>query len=155
MDKSHYRLSEKLNKIGNNIINNVIQAQQETAKIICDDVKKLAPKNTGKYAESIQVGDTKVNNKTITTEIYTDAKVISCSGAEYNLGYLLETGTSPHLIEPVNAKILHFKINGEDVFTKRVHHPGTIAQPHFSLGLEMNKLIYKQKLNEAVRRSFK
>ena len=75
-------------------------------------------------------------------------------GDRYNLGFLLETGTSPHLIVPVDASVLHFKIDGKDVFTKMVYHPGTVAQPHFSKGLQMNKLVYKQKINEAIRRSF-
>lgn len=38
----------------------------------------------------------------------------------------LNDGTPPHVIVPVNAKALHWKgPNGEDVFAKRVNHPGT------------------------------
>ena len=129
-------------------------AQQETANVICTDVKTLAPKKTGRYAESIKVSETEFDGKKINTMIYTDAKVISSQGKEYNLGYLLETGTSPHIIEPVFAKVLHFQINGEDIFTKRVHHPGTVAQPHFELAKNMNKLLYKKKIVDALRRSF-
>lgn len=153
--KNIEQLELKLKSINDKIINNLIEAQRETAKVICDDVKTLAPKQTGKYAESIKVGDTEFNNNVITTEIYTDATVSAKgNGNSYNLGYLLETGTSPHLIEPVDASVLHFQINGEDIFAKRVNHPGTVAQPHFSRGLEMNKLIYRQKISEAIRRGF-
>lgn len=151
---SNNKLILNVDRITKNIVDEVIKSQRETAEIICDDVKRLAPKKTGEYANSIKVSDTTVNGNTITTKIYTDATVISSSGNEYNLGYLLETGTSPHLIEPVNSKVLHFQINGEDIFTKRVNHPGTIAQPHFIPALEMNKLVYKKKINEAIRRSF-
>ena len=152
--KDLYKLSEKLDKFEKSLIRNLMEAQQETAKIVCEDVKRLAPKDTGRYAESIKVGKTEQIGNKIKTEIYTDATVSTAKGKEYNLGFLLETGTSPHLIEPVMANVLHFKINGEDIFAKRVHHPGTVAQPHFRLGLQMNRLVYKQKINEAIRRSF-
>jgi hypothetical protein len=46
---------------------------------------------------------------------------------EYAL--FLEYGTAPHIIKPVNAKALHWKGGGGDVFAKEVHHPGTSAQP--------------------------
>jgi hypothetical protein len=38
----------------------------------------------------------------------------------------LEYGTRPHMIEAKNAKALHFHwdLLGQDVFFKRVHHPG-------------------------------
>lgn len=151
----HYnKLVEKIDRFNDRIVDNVIKAQQETAKIICDDVKELAPKDTGEYMESIKVGESTVNRNKISTEVYTDAVVETKDGTRYNLGYLLETGTSPHLIEPYDAKVLHFVIDGKDVFAKRVFHPGTVAQPHFSTGLNMNRLVYKQKLGEAIRRSF-
>ena len=143
-----------LERFSERFIQNVIEAQKETAEIICDDVKRLAPKQTGKYAKSIKVGETSINRNKVATEVYTDATVISSKGKEYNLGFLLETGTNPHLIVPVDAKYLHFQIDGKDIFTKMVYHPGMVAQPHFSVGLNMNRLVYKQKLNEAIRRSF-
>lgn len=149
------KLIEKLKNVEARALKNLIEAQQEVAMEVCNDVKTLAPKKTGQYAESIKTSETTVNGGVIKTKIYTDAKVISKSGNTYNLGYLLETGTSPHVIEPVDAKVLHFQINGEDIFTKRVQHPGTVAQPHFSKALQMNKLLYRQKINEAIRRSFK
>lgn len=145
----------KLDKFSNEFINNVMEAQHETAEIICEDAKRLAPKQTGEYANSIKVGETTYDGHKIRTEIYTDAIVTSKrDGDVYNLGFLLETGTSPHLIVPIDAKVLHFVIDGKDIFTKIVYHPGTVAQPHFIPALNMNKLVYKQKLNEAFRRSF-
>ena len=152
--KSIDELTYKIDKMNKNIVNCIVKAQRESAEEIRNDVKTLAPKKTGKYAESIKVGETEVHRNTIRTPIYTDAKVISSSNKEYNLGYLLETGTSPHLIEPVFAKVLHFEINGEDIFARRVNHPGTIAQPHFKPALNSNKLFYKMKLVEAIKEEF-
>lgn len=154
--KDVYRIVEKIDKFNNKLVDNIVKANEETAKIICDDVKELAPKDTGKYAESIKVGETTINRNTISTEVYTDMQVVSKrDGDKYNLGFLLETGTSPHLIVPVDAQYLHFQIDGKDIFTKMVYHPGMVAQPHFSKGLYMNRLVYKQKLNKAIIDSFK
>lgn len=41
----------------------------------------------------------------------------------------VEFGTPPHIIRAKNAKALHFKVDGEDVFAKTVHHPGTRPNP--------------------------
>lgn len=51
----------------------------------------------------------------------------------------IEYGTPPHIIRPVNAKALKFSINGDDVFAKEVHHPGTRPQP-FIRPMLRNKL---------------
>ena len=41
----------------------------------------------------------------------------------------VEFGTAPHIIRPKNAKALHWKSGGNDIFAKVVHHPGTRPQP--------------------------
>lgn len=148
------KLVVKLDKIQNNLVNNLAKTQQEVAWDIGFDVRKLAPKDTGRYADSIKVSNTEINGNKISTNIYTDAKVISSKNKTYNLGYLLEIGTSPHLILPVYAKKLHFLINGKDVYAKRVNHPGSKAQPHFQPSLNANKYKYKQKISETIRRTF-
>lgn len=151
-DIKHFK--SDINKLKQSLIKNLTEAQRETAWDTGFDVRKLAPKDTGRYADSIKVSDTKVTTVDIKTKVYTDSIVISSKKKRYNLGFLLETGTSPHLILPVYAKQLHFLINGKDVYAKRVNHPGTIARPHFKPSLEANKNNYKKRIREAVRRSF-
>lgn len=41
----------------------------------------------------------------------------------------VEYGTRPHEIRPVRASVLRFEIGGRVIYTKRVQHPGTRAQP--------------------------
>ena len=41
----------------------------------------------------------------------------------------LSEGTSPHLIEPKNGKVLRFEMGGQEVFATRVFHPGTRPNP--------------------------
>lgn len=56
-----------------------------------------------------------------------DGKDIEIHMADY--GRYVEFGTAPHIIKPVNKKALSFKVDGNKVLTKEVHHPGTRPQP--------------------------
>lgn len=49
------------------------------------------------------------------------------NGAEY--AAFVEFPTAPHIIEPRNKDRLKFKIDGEWITTKKVHHPGTQGIP--------------------------
>ena len=44
-------------------------------------------------------------------------------------GLYVEFGTPPHIIKAKDAKALHWKSNGKDVFATQVNHPGTRPQP--------------------------
>lgn len=46
-------------------------------------------------------------------------------GSEVDHALLHHEGTRPHVILPVKAKMLHFKVGGVDVFVHQVNHPGT------------------------------
>lgn len=65
----------------------------------------------------------------------------------------VENDTKPHVIEAKPGKVLAFKVNGKTVFTKRVNHPGTKAQPfaepsltrwHESLGDHMSEVVVRK-----------
>lgn len=149
-------LSKFLNKLEENITQDFIEVQRKTAESICEDAQNLAPKDTGLYANSIYVTDTEVNGNKISTSIVTDATVISKSNKqEYNLGKLLEEGTKPHEIRPVDANVLHFTIDGEDIFTKLVHHPGFDPIPHFKPALWLNQDIYLENISKMLDKEFK
>lgn len=149
--KNLNQLSKDLEEMENKIIKRLVEVQRQSAYDICMDAKKLAPKETGRYADSIVVGDTVIENYVMTTRIYSDAKVVSLSGNEYLLGFLLENGTAPHMIYPINAEYLHFLIDGEDIYAKKVHHPGFVAMPHFIPALNANKCRYESNIKKAVR----
>jgi len=44
-------------------------------------------------------------------------------------GEYIEYGTNPHIITPKNGKALKFNVDGKDVFTKKVNHPGIRPSP--------------------------
>ena len=150
--KSIARLEIDLSKFGERVIENVKKAQSDTAYVIQQDAKFFAPVDTGTYRESIELGETTYENGTIKTQIYTHAIVTSELGGEYNLGRLLEEGTSPHDIYPVNKTMLSWQnANGEWRYARYVHHPGTVAQPHFLPALQKNVYLYKSNINKAVK----
>ena len=74
---------------------------------------RACPVNSGHLKNSIAVD---VNND------YIDVTM-----ADYGLH--VEFGTKPHVIEPKDAKALSWETPRGRVFTKKVHHPGTKANP--------------------------
>ena len=80
---------------------------------LVNELAKAAPVDTGNLKNSI---DYRIKGSTI--EIFMN---------EYAL--YVEFGTPPHIIRAKNAKALHFKVGGKDVFAKSVNHPGTRPQP--------------------------
>ena len=51
----------------------------------------------------------------------------------------VEFGTKPHVIEPKNGKVLAFKKDGKLIFTRKVNHPGTKANPFVERTVEKVK----------------
>ena len=131
-------------------ISNIIKANEETAKKIRKDITTNAPMGTGKYKQSIKVYPTETKDGVISTKIGTEMMV-----GNYNLGYLLETGTSPHMIYPKNSKVLAFEIDGMTIFAKEVHHPGFKAMPHFEPALNSNKKTYLDNIAKAIEEAGK
>lgn len=66
------------------------------------------------------------------------------SGVASNVDYApyVEYGTRPHIIEPKKpGGVLHWVDpgSGEDVFARRVHHPGTAGQHMIAIGAAMTE----------------
>jgi hypothetical protein len=80
-----------------------------------------APWRTGKLAGSIvkEVGDGEAAIQALAPY------------AEY-----VVKGTAPHVIRPVNARVLAFEVGGKVVFTSLVHHPGTKPNPFMQRAAE-------------------
>ena len=87
--------------------NATTQTLQEAGFKVEEEAKKAAPVDSGYYRNNIGF----------------DGKNKVIANADYSAA--LEYGSKPHIIEPKTAKALHFKSDGQDVFAKRVKHPGT------------------------------
>ena len=81
---------------------------------IADYARGIAPVRTGQYANSIHV------------EAHGELQYSIVADAPH--AAIVEFGSSPHFILPVNVKALKFEVDGETVFAKWVMHPGTAPQ---------------------------
>jgi hypothetical protein len=104
---------------------------------VCQDIveyaRSIAPRRTGAYAESIDY------------TVLGPCHFAIGAGVEY--AAIIEFGSAAHFILPRTAKVLRFEIDGEVVFAKYVHHPGTAPQ----LIIHQAKLANYDKILQAVR----
>ena len=147
-------LSIDLSKNADKIINRLRIVQSNAADKIVDYMKVNANKDTGAFVDSIYRTDTTYDGNIIETKITSDLKVKSLLGKSYNLGYLLEIGTSPHEIRPIIANALRFEVNGEEVFAKKVNHPGTVAYNNYRNAMNAIRPEYQKDISEAVKEAF-
>jgi len=96
--KKVYTIGTDLEKFSERLTQNLIKAQKNTADNIWYDLISNANLKTGAFIQSIEVEDTKQEGEKISTFIGSGLQVTSKAGNSYNLGLLLETGTSPHAI---------------------------------------------------------
>lgn len=97
------------------------------ANDLVNALKRRCPVDQGALRNSIRYGVT--------------SSGIVISMLDYAL--YVEFGTAPHIIRPVNAKALHWKAGGKDVFAQEVRHPGTRPNPFIrtTLRVDMGKII--------------
>lgn len=87
--------------------------------------KVFAPVDTGRLRASIRVERRSVLGLRMRWTI----------GSDVEYAPMVNDGTRPHVIRPKNAKVLRFKVGGQTVFARVVHHPGTRAQPFLDRAL--------------------
>lgn len=103
--------------------------------------KANAPVVTGRLRRSI-ASDQEASGNTVEGRVFTSSDV---PYARY-----VEEGTRPHIIE-AKGKALAFVMGGKQVFAKRVHHPGTAANPFLKRSLAEMKTEIVEGYREAVR----
>lgn len=97
-----------------------------------EHVKREAPKVFDEFLDnsSSLIAETMRMKAPIRTGFLRDSIIIHKSGDTVEVGPTapyaphVEFGTRPHIIEPVQASVLAFEIDGQTVFAKRVQHPG-------------------------------
>ena len=105
-------------------------------------IQKKAPKKSGKYADSWKLGD--VNNN-----------IITVSSPDGKLFTILEfTGKRKTHIEAEPGKVLHFVIDGKDIFVKFSNPGPSDAQPHVVPSLEELGREGKEIILKIVKRRF-
>ena len=154
------QLSKDLETSWGKLVRGLMSAQSMTANDILDDLRMNANMDTSEFVESIYRTETKYDGETIETFIGSDLQVTSSEGKKYNLGWLLEVGTSPHTIRPVNKKGLfwgEYKDGDPDkpIIRKRVEHPGTIAYNNYRIAKNNATPQYRERIKKAIKEAMK
>ncbi len=92
------------------------QAVEVIAVLLQSALRKASPKKTQKLAKSIKV----IAKPGGILEIHAD-----------EIWRFIEFGTNPHVILPNQKKALAFEVDGQQVITRKVNHPGTRPNPFF------------------------
>lgn len=159
-------LNKDLNEFKKKLGANLMKAQEKTAEQIKQDVIKHFGHSSGEYANSIQKNDTRIENETIKTEIYTDLK----SKDGYFIGRMIENGTGIYALEPHIGHTNTFKTSGYQYWyvpADEVERPiGKVVlindmefyivkaqkpKPHWKPALEENIETYKEKIKKAIK----
>lgn len=74
---------------------------------------------------------------------------VSARGAKYWVD--IEYGTAPHVITPKKSKALRFQIGKDEVYAKKVQHPGTAPNPFVKRAV--NTLRSRKMVQQAFRAS--
>ncbi len=105
--------TENLNK---DMADAISRTLDELAEVLLKEIRRTAPRKTGKYAKSWKKGRKDKNSIAIETN-------------EHLLYLILEfTGRRPGRI--FGNPVLVFEIDGQKIFAKSVMHPGFKAMPH-------------------------
>lgn len=133
--------AEKIRKFGRGQDEDVEKVLDSAANVYIDAVKEIAPRSgqsrgEGTYRNSIKVlaggkGFRIVGSDKIVTSL--------SNGKWYNLGSILENGSSKHIIEGNPLMWTGGKYGTGFHFAMRVQHPGTRPQPHFKPAIEKLK----------------
>ena len=160
------QLSVDLDKYTKRIEKKLMKAQEKTAIKIKEDVIKNLNLSGGKYVSSIKKDDTKIENGTIKTSIYTDLK----SKDGYFIGRMIENGTGIYALEP---HIGHTKtffesqfqywyvpasevdrpigkvvlIDGIEFYIAKAQKP----KPHWKPALDMNIETYRENIKKVLK----
>lgn len=155
-----------LDKFAKRLKQNLIKAQEKTAEQVKKDVVKHFGHSSGKYVNSIQKSDTKIEDNVIKTQIYTDLK----SKDGYFIGRMIENGTGIYALEPHIGHTNTFKASGYQYWyvpAEEVDRPlGKVIlidgvefyiakaqkpKPHWKPALEEDIKVYKANISQAVK----
>lgn len=95
------------------------------ARQVVNRAKILAPVRTNRLRSSIDYRVSSFFSLRPKAHVFSDVEY-----APY-----VNDGTRPHIIRPKNAKALRFRVGGQVVYARVVHHPGTKARPFLDRAL--------------------
>jgi hypothetical protein len=127
------QLAELFENASATLRENVHVRLEQACRDIAEYARAIAPRVTGRYAESIY------------SRSVGECQFVIGAGTEY--AATIEFGSRPHFITPRFAKALRFEVGDETVFARYVMHPGTAPQ----LIIHRAKMENYDKIVQAVR----
>lgn len=115
------KLAIDLNQAGEMAGRSLDDLMLHVANSMVADMQAIVPVDTGNLRSALKV-------------VVVSQGRISV-GPDLNLApyaWDVEYGTKPHVIEAKPGKVLRFQAGGRTVYTRRVNHPGTRAQPYYN-----------------------
>ena len=110
-----YKIAEALRYSGEQADATTQSVLIESANYLLTEMETRVPVASGRLRDSLGV------------RISGDKVIV---GPDVPYASYVEFGTEPHEIRPKNQNgVLRFKVNGQYVYAKVVHHPGTKPQP--------------------------
>lgn len=119
------------------------RAIRKSITLIQTNIQKEAP-------VSKEVGHNANLRSKIVSYMVGDLTGVVESQASYSI--YVELGTRPHIIVPVNKRVLANKRTGQ-IFGKLVRHPGTAPNPFFKRGLDNSKSFVEAEFNKVIANS--
>lgn len=92
---------------------------------VVNRAKIFAPVDTGRLRASVDYRTSSFFSLRPKAHVFSDVEYAP----------FVNDGTRPHIIRPKNAKALRFRVNGQVVYARVVHHPGTKARPFLDRAL--------------------
>jgi HK97 gp10 family phage protein len=89
------------------------------ANSMAQDMQAIVPVDTGNLKSAIKVTKEGEGRYRVGPDL-----------VQAPYAWFVEFGTKPHIIEAKPGKTLRFQKDGKTIYTKRVRHPGTRAQPY-------------------------
>lgn len=125
---------------------------ETAANKVCDDIKSMAPIDTGTYRNSITVGKVEKIGTLYKINIFSD---LNSGWKNVPLGYLLEWGTGVKG-ESTNAYNHPFPYRQtpwtyyNERYGRWIFTYGNIARPHFYPGLHLNEDYFKDLIRKEI-----
>lgn len=123
------RFKRKMGALGNEVVQYISTEGKRLAEMAFDIIVAATPE-TGEGRTDIK----ELYRLTMSRKAMVETYLIKNIYPDQDIIVFFEEGTRPHIIVPRNKKVLRWESaeTGEEIFARRVRHPGTVAHHMFA-----------------------
>lgn len=142
-------ISSALGRFDQEMAQAVASAMNDQNALLVSHIQQNKLTTRGSNSLAVDTGTLRQSVNATPASISGDG-VSSSVGTNVFYALIHELGCGPYTIVPKNASVLSFKIGGQQVFTKKVNHPGFPARRMFETALEETSQEYSDALLRAM-----